>query len=71
MFEGVEVNWMPIIGPFIILFLTMLVTAFVYKLLFIKWLPKQLYNYLLGPVCLIGLYIWLIPMNLGFHEFFK
>lgn len=70
MFENVEFNSMQLIGPLIILLITMFSVALVYKLLF-KWLPKKLFNLLIGPVMLISLYIWAFPMNLGFHEFFK
>lgn len=70
LFEGVEVNWTPIIAPIIILIITMFVITFLYKMLF-SWLPKKLYDALIGPVMLGGIYIWAIPMNLGFHELFK
>lgn len=70
MFDGVEVDWMPIIGPLLVLIATMFGVALIFKLLF-SWLPKRLFNFLLGPVCLVGLYIWAIPMNLGFHEYFQ
>ncbi|AGK52013.1 hypothetical protein B1NLA3E_01145 [Bacillus sp. 1NLA3E] len=69
-FEGVEFNTMQFIGPLIVLIVTMVGISFVYRFFF-KWLPKKLYNFLIGPVALIGFYIWLIPMNLGFHELFK
>lgn len=70
MFEGVETNWMPIIGPLIILIVTMVAVTLIYKLLF-SWLPPKLFNFLIGPVALFAAYLWAIPMNLGFHEFFK
>lgn len=70
MFEGVEFNWVPIIGPLIVLIITMFAVTLIYKLLF-SWLPAKLFNFLMGPVALIGMYIWAFPMNLGFHEFFK
>lgn len=69
MFKGVEVDWMPIIGPLLVLIATMFGVALIFKLHF-SWLPKKLFNFLLGPVCLLGLYIWAIPMNGGFHEYF-
>ena len=69
-FEGVELNTMQFIWPLIILFVTMLATAIVYKLLF-GWLPQKIFNFFIGPVCLLAAYIWAIPMNLGFYEFFK
>lgn len=54
MFDGVEVDWMPFIGPLVILVLTVFAVAFIYTLIFSKLLPKRLYNFLLGPVCLLG-----------------
>lgn len=69
-FEGVKFNSMQFIGPLIILGLTMFATAVIFKILF-GWLPRKLFNFLLGPVSLIGAYIWAIPMNLGFYEFFS
>jgi hypothetical protein len=69
-FEGVEINAVQFVGPLIVLIVTMFAVAFVYKLLF-NWLPRKLYNLLIGPVMLLGLYIWGFPMNLGFYEFFK
>jgi len=69
-FEGVEFDWMPIIGPLIILIVTMFAIAFIYRIFF-KWLPKGLYIFLIGPVYLLGLYLWFVPMNVGFHELFK
>ena len=69
-FEGVEINAMQFIGPIIVLAVTMFAVGFVYKLLF-NWLPRELYNFLFGPVLLLGPYLWAFPMNLGFHEFFK
>lgn len=70
MFDAVEVDWMPIIGPLIVLVLTVFAVALIYSLIFSRLLPKRLYNLLLGPVCLLGCYIWAIPMNLGFHAYF-
>jgi hypothetical protein len=69
-FEDVELNTVQFIGPLIVLIVTIIGMAIVYRLLF-NWLPKKLFNFLLGPVALIGFYIWLIPMDLGFYEFFK
>lgn len=69
-FEDVELNTMQFIGPIIVLFITMFTTAIVTRLVF-SWLPKKLVNFLLGPSALAGAYIWAIPMNMGFYEFFK
>ncbi|KGM44798.1 hypothetical protein NP83_09490 [Neobacillus niacini] len=69
-FEGINLNTMQFIGPIIILFINMILTAFIFNLLF-SWLPKKLYNFLLGPAALFGAYIWAIPMNMGFYDLFK
>ncbi|WP_082786598.1 hypothetical protein [Sporosarcina psychrophila] len=69
-FEGIEVDWMPIIGPIIVLIVTVVAVALIYRLFF-NWLPTKLFNFLIGPIVLFGFYIWAIPMNVGFHEFFK
>ena len=69
--DGVEFNQMMFIGPIIILFITMFGICFLYAIVFRRLLPKQIYNFLIGPVALFGAYIWAIPMNLGFHEYFK
>lgn len=34
-------------------------------------MPKKFYNFLLGPIALLGFFIWAIPMNMGFYEFFR
>lgn len=69
-FEGVDLNTMQFVGPLIILAITMFVTTYIFRLIF-RRLPKKLLNFLLGPSALLGAYIWAIPMNLGFYEFFK
>jgi hypothetical protein len=69
-FQGVKFNSMQFVAPLIILAVTMLATVFIFRLLF-GWLPKKLFNFLLGPVALVGTYIWAIPMNMGFFELFK
>ncbi|MEH7115563.1 hypothetical protein V7124_24855 [Neobacillus niacini] len=69
-FEGVEFNTMQFVGPLIVLTVTMFSTAFIFRLLF-RWLPTKLLNYLMGPAALVGAYIWVIPMNMGFYELFK
>lgn len=71
MFEGVDFNQMQFIWPLIILFVTIMLFAIIYKILFQRILPRGIFNFLIGPVCLFGFYVWLIPMNLGFYEFFK
>ncbi|MBO0962510.1 hypothetical protein J1P26_22710 [Neobacillus sp. MM2021_6] len=69
-FEGIDFNTMQLIGPIVLLVVTMILTTFLFKLIF-GWLPKSLFNFLLGPIALLGAYIWAIPMNMGFYELFK
>lgn len=69
-FEGVEFNSMQFAAPIIILITMLVVTAFIYKILF-RPLPKGLYNLLIGPLMLFVIYIWAIPMKLGFHTYFS
>lgn len=69
-FEGVELNTSQFVWPIIILLVTMFGSALIVRLLF-SWLPSKLLNFLLGPAALFGAYIWAVPMNLGFYEFFK
>ena len=71
MFDNVDLNAMQFIAPLIILAITMTIIGFLYSIL-LKWLPKSLYNLFLGPVVLlVGGYIWIYPMNMGFYDFFK
>ncbi|MEK5107103.1 hypothetical protein MHI57_10160 [Cytobacillus sp. FSL K6-0129] len=70
-FKGIEFNYMQFIGPLLILFITMFGLAFIYRFLLFKLLPVKLYNFFIGPIALLGFFIWLIPMELGFHQFFK
>lgn len=68
--DGVEFNAIQFVGPIIVLIITMVCIALIYKSLF-AWLPKKLYNALIGPAALFGAYIWAIPMNLGFYTYFQ
>ena len=70
MLDGIETNYMVIIAPIVVLFVTMFAVTLVFKIFF-SWLPKRLFDFLIGPVALFGIYIWAIPMNAGFHELFK
>lgn len=69
-FNGIEINTIQFVGSLIVLAVTMFFTAFIFRLLF-KWLPTKLLNYLTGPAALVGAYIWVIPMNMGFYDLFK
>lgn len=70
MLDGVEINTIQFIAPLIILFVCVFLVGFIYSRLF-RWLPKDIYNYLIGPVSLLGVYIWYAPLHMGFHELFK
>jgi len=59
------------IPPIILLVVAMSVCMGVYVVLFKKVLPRKIYNFFLGPVAIIGFYIWAVPMETGFYEFFR
>lgn len=59
------------IPPLILLPVVMIGCAVIYKILLSSILPKKVYNFLLGPIALLGFFIWAIPMNMGFYEFFR
>jgi len=59
------------IPPLILLPVVMIGCAVIYKILLDSILPKKVYNFLLGPIALLGFFIWAIPMNMGFYEFFR
>ncbi|MBD8521494.1 hypothetical protein [Lysinibacillus fusiformis] len=59
------------IPPMILLPIVMIGCAVIYKILLGKILPTKIYNFLLGPIALLGFFIWAIPMNIGFYEFFR
>lgn len=70
LFENVELNTMQIIIPLILLILCMISISLIFWLVF-RWLPKPIFNFSLGPIALLGAYIWAFPMNMGFYELFK
>lgn len=59
------------IPPMILLPVVMVVCVTIYKTLFGKILPTKIYNFFIGPVALLGFFIWAIPMNMRFYEFFR
>lgn len=59
------------IPPMILLPVVMIGCAVIYKILLGKILPTKIYNFFLGPIALLGFFIWAIPMNMGFYEFFR
>lgn len=70
LFEGIEFNTMMFIGPIIVLFVTISGLSLLYFWLF-SWLPRRVFNSLFGLVGLAGLYIWAIPLKVGFYSYFK
>ncbi|WP_025116375.1 hypothetical protein [Lysinibacillus fusiformis] len=58
------------IPPMLLLPVVMIGCAVIYKVLLGNILPKKIYNFLLGPIALLGFFIWAIPMKMGFYEFF-
>ncbi|WP_446854126.1 hypothetical protein [Halobacillus faecis] len=69
-FEGVDLNTMMFIGPLIVLTITISGVCLIYFYIF-NWIPKQIFNYFLVGVVLLGAYIWAVPMNMGFFEYFQ
>lgn len=59
------------IPPLLLLIIVPIICATFYALLFKKILPVKLFNFFVGPIVLLGLYIWAIPMKIGFYEFFR
>ncbi|MGC7931265.1 hypothetical protein ACP3VS_21925 [Lysinibacillus sp. VIII_CA] len=59
------------IPTMILLPVVMIGCAIIYKILLGSILPKKVYNFFLGPIALLGFFIWAIPMNMGFYEFFR
>jgi hypothetical protein len=60
----------PFIGSVIVLIIVCVLLGQLYKLLF-SWLPRGAYNYLKGPLALLAIYIWAVPLGVGFYDFFK
>ncbi|MEQ6853276.1 hypothetical protein AAHH17_02270 [Lysinibacillus capsici] len=59
------------IPPIILLPVVMIGCAMIYKILLGNILPTKIYKFFLGPIALLGFFIWAIPMNMGFYEFFR
>ncbi|GLC88932.1 hypothetical protein LYSBPC_20590 [Lysinibacillus piscis] len=60
-----------IIPPMLLLPIIMVTCVVIYKILLGKILPTKIYNFFIGPVALLGFFVWAIPMNMGFYEFFR
>ncbi len=71
MFDEVEVDWIPIVGPLIVLIVTLTAVMFLYALIFSRLLSQELFKFFAGLVALLGIYIWFVPMDVGFHHYFK
>ncbi|MEX3743904.1 MULTISPECIES: hypothetical protein [Lysinibacillus] len=59
------------IPPMLLLLGVMVACVAIYKVLLGNILPTKVYNLLLGPIALLGFFIWAIPMDIGFYEFFR
>lgn len=59
------------IPPILLLLVVPTVFAIIYAILFRKILPTKLFNFFIKPVVILGLYVWAVPMELGFFEFFR
>lgn len=57
--------------PMFLLSFVMIACLGIYSSIFRNILPSKIHNFFLGPVALLGFYIWAIPMNMGFYEFFR
>ena len=65
------VSLLHFIPPLILLIVAMSACMGIYVVLFKKVLPRKIYNFFLGPVALLGFFVWAIPMKTGFSEFFR
>ena len=65
------VSLLYLIPPIILLVVAMSACMGIYVVLFKKVLPRKIYNFFLGPVALLGFFVWAIPMKTGFYEFFR
>jgi len=59
------------IPPLILLPVVMIGCTVIYKILLGNILPKKIYNFWLGPIAFLGFFMWAIPMNMEFYEFFR
>lgn len=59
------------IPPILLLPVVMMVCVAIYRISLGKVLPTKVYNLLHGPIALFGFFIWAIPMDMGFYEFFR
>lgn len=73
LFTGLSIgaNLLHFIPSMLLLPIVMALCAAIYKILFIKLLPNKIYNFLLGPIALLGFFVWAVPMNMGFYEVFR
>jgi len=59
------------IPPMLLLPVVMIVCAVTYKILLDNILLTKFYNFFLCSITLLSFFIWAIPMNMGFYEFFR
>lgn len=68
----VSVNdFMPLILSMLVLLFLFLVISLIGALLLRRVFPTSFNRFLIGACSLLGLYIWVFPMNMGFYEFFR
>lgn len=68
-FGGLSV--LSIMLPVLMLMVVVIGCIVIFSSFFKKLLPKIIYKPLLVCVVLVGFYIWAVPMDMGFREFFR
>lgn len=64
-------DFMPLILSMLVLLVLFIVIAVICALLLRRIFPASFNRFLIGACSLLGLYIWVFPMNMGFYEFFR
>ncbi|MCM3390442.1 hypothetical protein LG296_20605 (plasmid) [Ureibacillus chungkukjangi] len=64
-----EMNYF--IPSLLLLLLVPTIFAIIYAILFRRILPPKIFNFFIVPVVIIGFYVWAVPMEIGFHEYFR
>ena len=68
----VSVNdFMPLILSMLVLLALFLVISLIGALFLRRIFPASFNRFLIGACSLLGIYIWVFPMNMGFYEFFR
>lgn len=61
----------PLFFSLLILLIVPTIFVIIYTILFRRILPSKLFDFLIGPIVLLGFYVWAVPMEIGFYEFFR